>query len=216
MNFIFLGAYIVTGLINLTSAAFFWELPRKISKAALMPVLLIFYLFSAGVEPLISVIAALFFSWAGDVLLIKKDDPRFFKLGLAAFLVSHIFYIITFLFLAGSLHLIALIVSVVIAVPMGFLILKLLNPAKAMKIPVTAYAVVIEAMSLAALQLMLARFNGPTMLVFAGSLAYIFADSFMAYFSFNGKPKYFNLITMLPYIIVQGCIVSGLVLLSRL
>jgi uncharacterized membrane protein YhhN len=95
------------------------------------------------------------------------------------------------------------------------LILKLLNPAKAMKIPVTAYAVVIEAMSLAALQLMLARFNGHSILIFAGSLGYIFADSFMAYFSFNGKPKYFNLITMLPYIIVQGCIVSGLVLLSR-
>ncbi|MDR3249411.1 MAG: lysoplasmalogenase [Treponema sp.] len=212
MGFIFLGVYILIGLVNLTSAAFFWETPRKISKAALMPVLLAFYIFSVG-DLLIPVIPALLFSFAGDVLLIKKDDPRFFKLGLAAFLVSHIFYIVSFLLLAGSLHGIGLIVSIIVGIPLGFLILKLLNPDKAMRVPVTAYAVVIEAMSIAALQLMLARLNGPSLLIFAGSLGYIFSDSFMAYFSFNGKPKYFNLMTMLPYIIVQGCIVGGLVLL---
>jgi uncharacterized membrane protein YhhN len=213
MKFILLGAYIVAALICLTGAAFFWEAPRKISKAALMPVLLVFYIFSAG-DLIIPVVPALIFSWAGDVLLIKKDDPLFFKLGLGAFLVSHIFYSITFLLLAGSLHGIALIVSIIVAIPLGFLILRLLSPNRAMRIPVTAYAVVIEVMSLAALQLMLARFNGPSTLIFAGSLGYIFSDSFMAYFSFNGKPKYFNLITMLPYIIVQGCIVGGLSLLS--
>ncbi|MDR3247774.1 MAG: lysoplasmalogenase [Treponema sp.] len=233
MGFIFLGVYILIGLVNLMSAAFFWETPRKITKAALMPVLLAFYIFSAG-DLIIPVIPALIFSFAGDVLLIKKEDPRFFKLGLAAFLVSHIFYIISFLLLAGILygqaagggvvqpaslpsrnevtHGIGLIVSIIVGVPLGLLILKLLNPSKVMRIPVTAYAVVIELMSIAALQLMLARFNGPSILIFAGSLGYIFSDSFMAYFSFNGKPKYFNFMTMLPYIIVQGCIVGGLVL----
>jgi len=34
----------------------------------------------------------------------------------------------------------------------------------------------------------------------------------MAYLLFNGKPKYFNLITMIPYIIAQGGIIMGLVL----
>ena len=206
------GIYCLTGIVNLVSAFFFKEGIRKISKACLMPALFVFYFL--GAERLFfPVIAAIIFSWAGDIFLIYKDKPLFFKLGLAAFLVSHIFYIAAFLIMAGGINTIALIVSAVVAVPMALAILKLLDADKPMKIPVTAYAIVIILMSMAALQLMLARPNFAGIIIFAASVIYLFSDTFMAYLLFHGKPRYFNVITMIPYIIAQGGIIMGVILL---
>jgi len=201
----------LVAVINLISALYFKEGLRKITKCLLMPALLVFYIFASEQIDFL-VIAALVFSCAGDVLLIKKDKEIFFKLGLAAFLISHVFYLVAFLIMAAGLNYLALIISVIIAVPVVLIILKLLKASPKMKIPVIAYAVVIVLMSLAALQLMLAHPGFASMIVFAASLIYIFSDSFMAYLLFNGKPKYFNFITMLPYIIAQGGIIIGLVL----
>ena len=208
---IIFGIYCVTGIVNLVSAFFFKESLRKISKCCLMPALLVFYFL--GVERLLFlVIAALIFSWAGDILLINKDKQIYFKLGLAAFLVSHIFYIIAFLNLAGNINILVLIISVVIAIPVVIAILKLLNASPPMKIPVAAYAVVIMLMCISALQLMLAQPGFAGILTFAASVVYLFSDSYMAYLLFHVKPKHFNVITMIPYIIAQGGIIMGLVL----
>jgi uncharacterized membrane protein YhhN len=204
--------YGAIGIINLYSAFFFKEGIRKISKCCLMPALLIFYLLGTEII-LIPVIAALIFSWAGDIFLINKDKQIFFKLGLAAFLVSHIFYIIAFLSLAKTINIIALVISLVIAVPLGLVILKTLNASPPMKVPVAVYAVAIILMSISALQLLLSHPGFPETIVFLASIIYIFSDTFMAYLLFHGKPKYFNFITMIPYIIAQGGIIAGLVLI---
>ena len=46
------------------------------------------------------IIAGLLFSWLGDVLLMLQDDNSFFfLLGLSAFLVAHVFYILFFHFI---------------------------------------------------------------------------------------------------------------------
>src|SRR6476619_5029708 len=43
------------------------------------------------------ILAALFFSWAGDCLLLfEEKDKLFFLAGLSAFLLAHIFYIVFF------------------------------------------------------------------------------------------------------------------------
>ena len=205
------GIYCAISIINLASAFFFKEGLRKISKGCLMPALLLFYLLGAG-QVLFPVIAALVLSCAGDIFLIYKEKQIFFKLGLAAFLVSHVFYIIAFLGLAGGINIPALIISAVIAVPMGIAILKLINAKAPMKIPVAAYAFVIIMMSMFALQLMLACMSFAGVIIFIASVVYIFSDTFMAYHLFHGKPKYFNFTTMIPYIIAQGGIIMGLVL----
>jgi len=180
-----------------------------------MPALFAFYLLETE-RVFFPVAAALFFSWAGDILLINKDKQFFFKTGLAAFLVSHLFYSIAFLALAGSVKIPALIVSVVIAVPLTVVILKTVNARAPMKIPVTAYAIVIMLMSMSALQFMFADLSFAGILVFAASVVFLFSDTFMAYLLFNGKPKYFNFITMIPYIIAQGGIIMGLVLAAAI
>jgi len=206
-----LGVYGLVGIVNLVAALFFKESIRKLSKACLMPALLVFYIVGVGQIQFL-VIAALVFSWAGDVLLIQKEKPTFFRLGLAAFLLSHVLYAIAFVALAGSVNVLALVVSAVVAVPLGIAMLRLINPDAAMKIPVTAYAVVIILMSMAALQLMLVRPGFPGVQVYVASLVYIFSDALMAYLLFHRQAKYFNVITMIPYIVAQGGLITGLVL----
>jgi len=179
-----------------------------------MPALLVFYIFSTD-KILILIIIALLLSCAGDILLIFKDKQIFFRLGLVAFLACHVFYIIAFLLLTRSFNYLVLVISVVIAVPAIFFIIKLLKAVKGMRRPVIIYAVVIMLMSMSALQLMLSQPGFGTILLFIGSVIFLFSDSLMAYLMFHGKPKHYNFITMLPYIIAQGCIIMGLVLKLR-
>ena len=201
----------MVALVNLVSAYLFKEGLRKLTKCLLMPTLLVFYLLQTE-HVYLMVVAAIVLSWAGDAFLIKKDKPLFFRLGLVAFLLSHVFYIIAFLQLTASFNLIALVISVVVVIPLTIIVLKKVNAPKPMKIPVAVYAATIMMMSMAALQLMLASPFLPALLIFVGSLVFIYSDSYMAYLLFGKKPKHFNVITMIPYIIAQGCIIMGLTL----
>jgi len=203
------GLYFLAGIVNLTSAFLFKDKVRIASKICLMPTLLLAYLLGSAPTNLL-VVAAIVFSWVGDALLVKKDKRIFFMTGLAAFLIAHLWYIAAFMSLARGLNLAGLIVSGVIAIPLGLVILRLVDAKAPMKIPVTAYAVVIILMSLAALQLLLMRPGPAATAVFVGALVYIVSDSLMAYLLFHRQPKYFNVITMVPYIVAQGCIVLGL------
>jgi len=205
------GIYCLVAIVNLVSAFFFKEALRKVTKCLLMAALLGFYLLQTT-DINFTVVAAIIFSWAGDVLLLQKEKPLFFRLGLVAFLTSHVFYIIAFLYLAESLNYTALAISAVVVIPLTIVILKKLNAPKPMRIPVAAYAIVIMLMSMAALQLMCAWPYLPAILVFVASIVFIYSDSSMAYLLFNKTPKYFNVVTMIPYIIAQGGIIMGLVL----
>jgi uncharacterized membrane protein YhhN len=209
MSAIILGAYALIGLVHEVSAIRFWEKTRKFAKAALMPILLIYYIVTAADWLTVAVIA-IAFSWLGDVFLIRKDEPKFFRLGLVAFLLSHVFYIVTLVFITQVFHIPALVVSIGVALVVEFFLPKIINPPKTMRIPVIVYGVVILAMSVYALQYMLSAFSLGSVLLFAGSIVFIFSDSLMTYLAFREKPKYFNAITMLPYIIAQGLIIFGL------
>ena len=209
MSGVILLIYALVGSVHELSAIKFWDLARKITKAALMPVLLIYYIVTAN--NLLSVaIIAIIFSWLGDILLIRKDEPKFFRLGLVAFLLSHIFYIITVVLLTQSLHIPVLIVSIVVALVAEFLLPRIINPPKAMRGAVIIYGIVILTMSVYALQYTMSSISLYSVLLFIGSVIFIFSDTLMTYLSFGKKPKYFNAITMLPYIIAQVLIIFGL------
>jgi len=209
------AAYLVTAIVNLASAWTFREGARKVSKCLLMPVLLAVYL--VGARPfLITALLALVFCWIGDVLLIRKEEPKFFRLGLGAFLLGHVFYIIAFFTLAGGVNVGALLGSILVAIPLCIALLRYINASQEMRIPVAVYAVVIFAMSIAALQLFLNRPSGATLTLFIGSLVFMFSDAMMAYLLFHNRPKQFNFITMVPYIVAQALIMFGLVTMGRI
>ena len=211
-----LGLYVLVGLIHEISALRFWEKLRLFTKAALMPVLLIFYIFSSvNFNPVtkigIMAVIAIAFSWIGDIFLIRKDEPKFFRLGLVAFLISHVFYFVTLVLMIQSPpRMVALIISIIIALGAEILLPIIIKPSKAMRIPVIVYGIVLLSMSVCAFQYMLLNLTVASVLLFTGSVIFIFSDSLMTYFAFGKKPKYFNAITMLPYIIAQGLIVFGL------
>ena len=209
MSTIALTAYALVGAINLASAIRFMEGLRKLTKIALMPVLLLFYFISVA-EILAVVIIAIVFSWLGDIFLIRKDEPKFFRLGLVAFLLSHVFYIVALVSITIGFHIPALIISIVAALIIEVILPKVIKPPKAMRIPVIIYGAVILAMCVFALQYMISNITPGSILIFAGSIVFVFSDSLMSYLAFREKPKYFNAITMLPYILAQGFIVFGL------
>ena len=76
------------------------EILQYISKPLIIPVLIGYFLSQTGIVASSLkrwIIAALFFSWSGDVLLMfQPKDEIFFLLGLSSFLLAHIFYIIFF------------------------------------------------------------------------------------------------------------------------
>lgn len=189
---------------------FFQNQPiQALTKILLLPLLLGVYVSGAG-HIFAPLLFALIFGWGGDLLLIKIKELRFFRLGLASFLIGHLCYIPSFMFFAGGLNVIALIVSLAAALPLGFLIHSIIKPEKAMELPVIAYEIIIILMGLSAFQLLLSRRDCLSLLVFAGSLCFLISDSLLAYFTFRSKPKYGDFWVMLSYIAAQWGIVWGM------
>ena len=94
-------------------------------------------------------LAGLVLCWFGDVLLIPASD-RFFLAGLGSFLSGHLLYAVSFLHLATNHW--ALLISVLPAGLLLTLSLRWLWPhvGSDMRLPVTAYMLVISAMLLTA------------------------------------------------------------------
>jgi uncharacterized membrane protein YhhN len=193
------------------------------TKPVLMPLLILFYVFGviegsslARVDWLI--VVALIGGWAGDVLLMRKDQEKWFLFGMIAFLINQIFYVISFFlsisnitnfnpsgfFLLGPVLLILL-----------FMLPRFINKAGEMKMPVLVYLVAIVLMHISAI-LRLAEFQGlPFILVYVGSISFIISDSTIAVDKWdkevpNGRP-----IIMTTYILAQFYITLG-VLFSAL
>jgi uncharacterized membrane protein YhhN len=182
---------------------------QTLTKIFLVPLLGAVYVFGAK-NPAIPILLALIFGWGGDMFLLKINNARFFRLGLASFLLGHLCYIPSFLYAAGGLHSTALIISAAVALPLSFAIHSLIKPEKKMNLPVIAYEIVILLMSLSALQLLISRRDGWSLLVFAGSLCFLVSDTLLAYFNFRTKPKQGDFFVMLTYIAAQAGIIWGM------
>lgn len=95
------------------------------------------------------VVAGLVLAAIGDVLLIPKEDKRFFLAGLVSFLLGHLAYLVSFLARgvdagAGWLALLGL------SVPAAIVLRWLWPKAGRLRVPVVAYIAVISAMVAAA------------------------------------------------------------------
>ena len=198
----------VVSVVYLISLFFKQGIFQSVLKSCLMPLVLAVYIFGAD-KILLPVVLGLVFGWAGDVLLLKISDLRFFRLGLASFLIGHIFYIIAMFAFAGPFHVTALVISIVIAACIGVLLFKIIRPAVEMSIPVIAYETIILTMAIFALQLFLAQGSSFGALVLAGSICFVVSDSTLAYDTFRKGPKYGFFIVMLTYIAAQLLITLG-------
>jgi uncharacterized membrane protein YhhN len=206
---VFITIFLGISAVHLVSLLLKKRNIAAVTKICLLPPLLGVYV--CGTENLfVPVIFALIFGWGGDVLLLKISDIRFFRLGLASFLIGHLCYIPSFIFFTEKINAAVLLVSIALGFSLCFVIYLIIRPEKAVSLFVIAYEIVIMLMSLSALQLMLSRRDIRGLLVFAGSLCFLVSDTLLACFTFRGKVKYGDFLVMLLYIAAQALIIGGM------
>ena len=194
------------------------------TKPLLMPLLILFYIFGiiegasiAQVDWLI--VVALIGGWAGDVLLMQKDQEKWFLFGMVAFLINQIFYIISFFLSISNItnfdslgfYLLGPVLLVLI-----FMVPRFINKAGEMKIPVLVYLVAILLMHFTAI-LRLAEFQGlPFILVYVGSISFIFSDATIAVNKWDKEIPQGRPIIMTTYLLAQFYITLGVLFTALL
>lgn len=160
-------------------------------------------------------LTGLFFSFAGDVLLLFESSwPVAFIFGLAAFLITHICYIVFFLrhkpvqvSLLKKQPITGLLV-IIYGVGLCWLLFPWLDP---LKLPVIIYAVAICSMMLCSLHIFL-KVNAPSnMLYILGALLFVLSDSILAVNKFYEHVPAAGVLIMLTYCAAQYFIVKGFI-----
>jgi len=206
--------FLVIAISNLVAVTFNMALVNFITKPLLVPALAIYYLVATSQKSYLF-LAALFFCWLGDVLLMLQRDEIFFIAGLIAFLTGHVLYIICYRnFRSAGTGLtgpqrIRFSFPIVLA---GTGLVTILFPhLGALQIPVMVYALVITVMAMQALF----RYGGTNsksfILVFAGAISFMVSDSLLAINKFMQPLPLAGLAIMFTYILAQYLIVEGVV-----
>ena len=154
-------------------------------------------------------IAALLFSVLGDILLMfVSENSLFFTLGLAAFLLAHVMYIILF-----SKHFRfkkSILLLVIVLLCYAYFLFTLLQPnLGAMLIPVVIYMLVILCMTLFAFGRTLIS-KTSYYFVLIGAILFLLSDSILALNKFYKPLFYPDISIMLTYAFAQYFIVLGI------
>jgi uncharacterized membrane protein YhhN len=210
---IILILFVVIVAGDLAAIYFETESLRFIFKPLIIPALAAYFLVNAGKDSRnrMLVLAALFFSWVGDILLMfESHGELYFLLGLSSFLVAHVFYILFFQAARQAAGIksnpwLLLLVSVYYT----SLILFLSPYLGDKEWPVRIYGVVISLMLLLALHMRRLPERAAGAMMCIGAVLFILSDSILAvnkfYSSFGGA----GLIVMATYAAGQFFIVNG-------
>jgi uncharacterized membrane protein YhhN len=219
-NKIALSIYIGISIFYLIITALNQEAIARFLKPFLLPILLIAVYNSHAFTTKKILFTALIFSWIGDVILLFADRGEiFFILGLVAFLVSHVFYILLFskqtinkpisnkLSFGGGIGLILLYF---------FGMITTLGPKLgSLTVPVVIYAVVISTMLFYALKGSFQWATIPYQSVLTGALFFISSDSILAFNKFEHPILHAPFFIMITYLAAQFCIVWGILHLNQ-
>jgi uncharacterized membrane protein YhhN len=209
------GVFIVDVIVHLAAIAKGKEGMRRITKVLLMPLLALGFLLlwrDAGDRPIPGlIIAAMLFGCLGDACLIDHHHPVGFPLGLAAFSVGHVLYILQMLQItaAPALWMIALLVVVYGAgTAMTF---KKLTPFLPKKLwgGCLFYMLLLCTLSATAAAGVLTGISAGTVCLFAGTLLFLLSDTILSFEIFKGETKNGNLKVMVTYIAAQILIAVG-------
>jgi uncharacterized membrane protein YhhN len=157
------------------------------------------------------ILAALLFSLLGDVVLMfQEKNSIFFLLGLSAFLIAHIFYIIFFHKVRVKENVKSNPWLLVVVVIYYAALINLLSPYLAdMKIPVLIYGVVISFMFMLAMHMLFIKNKQAGQWMMAGALLFVMSDSILAINKFYQPFEVAGVLIMLTYGLAQFFIVHG-------
>ena len=220
MKKIFLILFILVSAGEIISTLMDVPVLHTFCKPAIMIMLGFYYWASQreGGEPVsIPLIIAILFSCAGDILLMQKSEEKFFMFGLGAFLVAHLFYILTLRQhrLENSAEALQGLQKIRYAFPIVLagtgLVTILYSHLEGLKIPVMVYAAVITIMVLNAL-FRFGRTNTKSFtMVFGGAILFMMSDSLLAVDKFLEPIPMAGFWVMSTYVGAQFLIINGVI-----
>lgn len=157
------------------------------------------------------ILAALFFSWVGDVLLMfQGKDQLFFLLGLSSFLIAHIFYIVFFHNIRLRENIKSSWLLLFIVVVYYAALITLLSPyLGTMKLPVRVYGIFISFMFMLAMHMLFIKNKSAGRLMMIGALFFVLSDSMLAINKFYHAFEIAGIMIMLTYGAAQFLITEG-------
>ena len=200
--FLMVAVLHILGLLFRPDLAFY-------SKPFLM-ITLGFYYATAATRINVWFIAALFFSFGGDVLLLDKDN--YFIFGLASFLLAHLMYIkLNAGFLSGMNRPNILWSSLPFVLILFGLMSLFYNNLESMLIPVLVYGITIS--SFGAITFAVYRENKSTenLWLLVGALLFILSDSLIAFNKFYKANELYPIVIMVTYILAQFLICKSFI-----
>ncbi|MDR2740817.1 MAG: lysoplasmalogenase [Treponema sp.] len=209
MKTVILTLFAVDSIFQLVSIFANWEWPRRISKALLLP-LLVGYYFIGAEHFLFTVVLAGIFGWIGDIFLIQAGSIKLFILGLLSFLLGHLCYIRSLLYFIGNIEPVAPIAAVIVVVPLGFILFRIIRPEKAVILPLVVYGGVLMGMAIATFCLMLSRGDILGVVFFTGGVFFLASDTILGYGRFREGAHINNAAVMITYITAQACLLLAL------
>jgi uncharacterized membrane protein YhhN len=210
--------FIVFALVSVThimSIILQRETIRWVSKILIIPPLLAAYIvaYINGTESLVFPIPALVLGWVGDILLIRKEK-KIWLLGLVAFLLGHICYMITFIqILNFTISMPAMIIFTPQVLVLGIVVFRLIKPLKEMRLPVILYMIFLVSMGLFGFQVFLINLSLGGLLLISGCFNFRISDTILAYYTFRKYKISGSVLIMIFYILAQAEIVLGLLVL---
>jgi uncharacterized membrane protein YhhN len=203
--------FFVIGILFIVFDYYSVIIPGFISKTLLIPIL--FFFFISNIRAAYNnhdklLIASLFFSWAGDVVL---EFSGFFIPGLGCFLLAHVMYLTLFFSTAGENSVFGkrwyLLLPVLVS---GLLLIGYMyNNLGEMRLPVIIYSVIILTMLTAAINRIDKVNRASYILVLAGAALFVISDSAIAINKFSRHFESSGIVVMTTYITAQYLIVYG-------
>lgn len=209
--------FVLVSVVQLIALTFHMPTLVFVTKPLLMPALAAWVISETNPGRFLrgAWLSGLAFSTMGDILLMIRAEGKgeiFFVLGLGSFLLAHIFYIGGLWFILkgknGFLRLHPLW-----ALPFVVYLLLLLGwvwPGipPGLKLPVTAYGIVITTMALSVMQLRTHISESVFRIMMLGAVMFVLSDSLLAIGKF-GEINTGNIPIMVTYIIGQALLAEG-------
>lgn len=202
-------------LLDILSIIFNFEETRIVTKSLLVPLLIVWFIVSSAgtISPRYFIIAALLFSWLGDILLLNdQKDQLYFIAGLSCFLIAHIFYILFFLQVrkrgATKKKWSPMVLSAVALYILAFYLL-LLPHLTGLKIPVLLYALVIGTMLITAIHTRSGLSVIAGIWLITGAVLFVSSDSLLGLDKFYQSFPQAGVAIMFTYGMAQFAIAKG-------
>lgn len=163
---------------------------------------------------------ALTFSWMGDVVLLFAYKAEiYFIIGLIAFLISHIAYIVLFskqLRINSSRNKAVFWIGITAIIVYLILMLSILLPTLGdLKIPVFVYAIILSTMLLFAFKGYLKWSKPAGTYILLGAVIFVSSDSILAFNKFYEPIRFSSFLIMATYLLAQYLIIVGILKLNR-